>query len=37
MVTPGDMRLSRRFDGQGNGLTNAETLLHHLSKCMKDG
>ncbi|HWL84437.1 MAG TPA: transcription-repair coupling factor, partial [Polyangiaceae bacterium] len=35
-LTP-DMRLSRRFDGQGNGLTNAETLLHHLSKCMKDG
>jgi transcription-repair coupling factor (superfamily II helicase) len=35
-LTP-DMRLSRRFDGEGNGLTNAETLLEALSKCMKDG
>ncbi|WP_394844056.1 transcription-repair coupling factor [Pendulispora brunnea] len=34
-LTP-DMRLSRRFDGNGNGLTNAEALLHDLSKCLKD-
>ncbi|WP_394823758.1 transcription-repair coupling factor [Pendulispora albinea] len=33
-LTP-DMRLSRRFDGQGNGLTNAEALLHDLGKCLK--
>jgi transcription-repair coupling factor (superfamily II helicase) len=35
-LTP-DMRLTRRFDGEGNGLTNAETTLAELGKCMKDG
>jgi transcription-repair coupling factor (superfamily II helicase) len=34
-LTP-DMRLSRRFDGESNGLANAETLLSELSKCLKD-
>ncbi len=34
-LTP-DMRLSRRFDGESNGLANAELLLAELSKCLKD-
>jgi transcription-repair coupling factor (superfamily II helicase) len=34
-LTP-DMRLSRRFDGESNGLANAEALLSELSKCLKD-
>jgi hypothetical protein len=29
------MRLSRRFDGEGNGLVNAEALLADLAKCLK--
>jgi transcription-repair coupling factor (superfamily II helicase) len=33
-LTP-DMRLSRRFDGEGNGLVNAEALLADLAKCLK--
>jgi len=36
-LTP-DMRLTRRFEGAeegGNGLSNAETTLAELSKCMK--
>jgi transcription-repair coupling factor (superfamily II helicase) len=33
-LTP-DMRLSRRFDGEANGLANAETMLGELSKCLK--
>ena len=33
-LTP-DMRLSRRFDGEGDGLTNAETVLAELSSCLK--
>lgn len=35
-LTP-DMRLSRRFDGSGNGLVNAETMLDELASCRKDG
>ena len=34
-LTP-DMRLSRRFDGTGNGLANCEGMLGELSKCWKD-
>ncbi len=34
-LTP-DMRLSRRFDGERNGLTNAETVLAELAKCQRD-
>ena len=33
-LTP-DMRLSRRFDGEGNGLTNAETVLAELATCLR--
>jgi transcription-repair coupling factor (superfamily II helicase) len=33
-LTP-DMRLTRRFDGHGNGLVNAETLLADLAKCLR--
>jgi transcription-repair coupling factor (superfamily II helicase) len=33
-LTP-DMRLSRRFDGNHDGLANAETLLAELAKCMR--
>jgi transcription-repair coupling factor (superfamily II helicase) len=33
-LTP-DMRLSRRFDGDGNGLTNAETVLTELASCLR--
>jgi transcription-repair coupling factor (superfamily II helicase) len=33
-LTP-DMRLSRRFD-EGDGLSNAETVLAELAECMKD-
>ena len=35
-LTP-DMRLSRRFDGEANGLVNAETVLAELAKCLRDG
>jgi transcription-repair coupling factor (superfamily II helicase) len=35
-ITP-DMRLTRKFDGDGNGLTNAETVLSELSKAWRDG
>ena len=35
-ITP-DMRLTRRFDGDGNGLTNAETVLSELSRAWRDG
>jgi transcription-repair coupling factor (superfamily II helicase) len=34
-LTP-DMRLTRRFDGESNGLSNAETVLAELSKRLKD-
>jgi transcription-repair coupling factor (superfamily II helicase) len=34
-ITP-DMRLTRRFDGEGNGLLNAETMLGELAKRWKD-
>jgi transcription-repair coupling factor (superfamily II helicase) len=34
-LTP-DMRLTRRFDA-GDGLTNAETTLADLSRCLKEG
>jgi transcription-repair coupling factor (superfamily II helicase) len=34
-LTP-DMRLTRRFDA-GDGLSNAETTLAELARCMKDG
>jgi transcription-repair coupling factor (superfamily II helicase) len=33
-LTP-DMRLTRRFDGELNGLANAETMLVELGKCLK--
>jgi transcription-repair coupling factor (superfamily II helicase) len=33
-LTP-DMRLSRRFGGEANGLVNAETVLGELAKCLK--
>jgi len=33
-LTP-DMRLTRRFDGELNGLANAETMLAELGKCLK--
>jgi transcription-repair coupling factor (superfamily II helicase) len=33
-ITP-DMRLSRRFDGEGNGLSNAETMLGEIAKCVR--
>ena len=33
-LTP-DMRLSRRFEGDTNGLGNAETLLRDLATCLK--
>ena len=33
-LTP-DMRLTRRFDGDLNGLANAETMLAELGKCLK--
>ena len=33
-LTP-DMRLTRRFDGVGNGLENVETVLADLAKCLK--
>jgi transcription-repair coupling factor (superfamily II helicase) len=33
-LTP-DMRLTRRFDGTGSGLSNAEELLAALAKCVK--
>ncbi len=33
-LTP-DMRLSCRFDGAGNGLTNAEALLSELARCLR--
>lgn len=35
-ITP-DMRLTRRFDGGGNGLANADAMLAELAKCLKDG
>ncbi len=35
-ITP-DMRLTRRFDGDGNGLVNAETVLSELAKCWRAG
>jgi transcription-repair coupling factor (superfamily II helicase) len=34
-LTP-DMRLSRRFDPGGDGLSNAETSLSELAGCLKD-
>jgi transcription-repair coupling factor (superfamily II helicase) len=34
-LTP-DMRLTRRFDGQTNGLANAEVMLNDLAKALKD-
>ncbi len=34
-LTP-DMRLTRRFDGENNGLVNAEEMLVELSRCWKD-
>ena len=33
-LTP-DMWLTRRFDGELNGLANAETMLAELGKCLK--
>jgi transcription-repair coupling factor (superfamily II helicase) len=33
-ITP-DMRLSRRFDGSCNGLTNAETMMTELAHCLR--
>jgi len=35
-ITP-DMRLTRRFDGDADGLANAETMLAELARCVKDG
>jgi len=35
-LTP-DMRLSRRFDGERDGITNAEAVLSDLGRCLKDG
>jgi transcription-repair coupling factor (superfamily II helicase) len=35
-LTP-DMRLTRRFDGEHNGLANAESVLGDLAKCLVDG
>jgi transcription-repair coupling factor (superfamily II helicase) len=35
-LTP-DMRLSRRFDGERDGLANAETLLADLAGCVATG
>jgi transcription-repair coupling factor (superfamily II helicase) len=35
-LTP-DMRLSRRFDGRGDGLSNAEATLADLSACLREG
>jgi transcription-repair coupling factor (superfamily II helicase) len=34
-LTP-DMRLTRRFDGENDGLINAEEMLVELSRCWKD-
>ncbi len=34
-LTP-DMRLSRRFDGDGNGLIHCETVIAELAHCLKD-
>jgi transcription-repair coupling factor (superfamily II helicase) len=34
-LTP-DMRLTRRFDGENNGLINAESMLVELSRCWRD-
>ncbi len=34
-LTP-DMRLTRRFDGSGNGLINAEAMLVELSRCWRE-
>jgi transcription-repair coupling factor (superfamily II helicase) len=34
-LTP-DMRLTRRFDGENNGLINAESMLMELSRCWRD-
>jgi transcription-repair coupling factor (superfamily II helicase) len=33
-LTP-DMRLTRRFETEANGIANAETLLGELAKCLK--
>lgn len=35
-LTP-DMRLTRRFEGSGSGLSNAEELLAALGRCLKPG
>jgi transcription-repair coupling factor (superfamily II helicase) len=35
-LTP-DMRLSRRFDGEGNGVANAEVVLAELARCVREG
>lgn len=34
-ITP-DMRLTRRFDGDVDGLVNAEAMLVELARCWKD-
>jgi transcription-repair coupling factor (superfamily II helicase) len=34
-LTP-DMRLTRRFDGEHNGLANAESVLADLARCLVD-
>jgi transcription-repair coupling factor (superfamily II helicase) len=34
-LTP-DMRLARRFDGELNGIANAEAVLVDLARCLKD-
>ena len=35
-LTP-DMRLSRRFDGERNGMANAEAVLADLAGCLQEG
>ena len=35
-LTP-DMRLTRRFEGGDDGITNAETVLGDLARCLVDG
>ena len=35
-LTP-DMRLTRRFEGGDDGITNAESVLGDLARCLVDG